>query len=119
MTERSIVPDHAEIHPDAQAILDQIRSAEYDVLRKPSPTDETFKQLLQELNHSEEIQRAILRWLPGLTDAVTALGRRLAALELEVDQQHDGASEPTPLSASGSTTLVEADVPGNGRVRGR
>lgn len=79
-------PLHPSAAPGVQEILNQIDSAERDVLLKPSALSDRERILVGslalmgvELNHSEMIEQAILRWLPQLRASVATIGEHVQA----------------------------------------
>lgn len=115
--------------PAVQEILDQIDSAERDVLRAPSKHADEVRMLVGaialmgvEMAHSEEIEQAILRWLPQLrqkvVEAVEQTREVSEASEGQVELLHQRIKELEGALAD-QRTLIEAltpQEPSNGQL---
>ena len=82
------------MHPNIDTLKAELQSVS-QLLCKPSDNDDTFRALLRELNHSEDVQKAINTWVPkatatldGIVTDLTEASRqdkaRIAELEAEV-----------------------------------
>lgn len=74
------------MHPGIDNLKAELASVE-SLLRQPSANDETFRALLRELKHSEDVQQAILTWAPKATAALDTIVNDLTEENAQKDER--------------------------------